>query len=110
MSDEPKTPSSRFETIFLRYGAGSPLFHPLTRNKFWNLICWTLIVVGVIGWILALWFIRSNFGASDIPDFGLNGVSDASRASESRNAPILPPPASGRLISRSASGHSRNLA
>jgi hypothetical protein len=64
MTDDPKTRGSFFETVFLRYGAGSHVFHPLTRNKFWNAICWTLIVLGVIGWILALWFIRANFGSS----------------------------------------------
>ena len=54
----PARKPSLFEHFFLRYGAGAELFAPLTRSRHWNTFCWTLIVLGILGWIVALWFLR----------------------------------------------------
>lgn len=53
---------SLFERFFVYYGAGAQIFAPLTRAPFWNTFCWTLIVVGMLGWIAALWFLRAYTG------------------------------------------------
>ena len=45
---------SFLQSVFLRYGAGPDIFAPLTRLKNWNVIAWTTIVVGGVGWIVAL--------------------------------------------------------
>lgn len=58
MEPEAKSTCSRFEHLFLRYGAGAHLFQPLTRCRFWNGFCWSVIVLGVIGWICGLWLLR----------------------------------------------------
>jgi hypothetical protein len=58
LKERLRSSSSLFEHLFLRYGAGSEVFKPVTRNRFWNRICWTLIVLGIIGWIFGLWFLR----------------------------------------------------
>ena len=41
-------------TAFVRYGAGSDLFLPLTRMKAWNLIAWTTIAIGALTWCIVL--------------------------------------------------------
>jgi len=53
----PRKPSL-FEHFVLHYGAGAEIFAPLTRSRFWNTFCWTMIVLGVLGWVVALWFLR----------------------------------------------------
>ncbi len=53
----PRKPSL-FEHCFLHYGAGAEIFAPLTRSRLWNTFCWTMIVLGVLGWVVALWFLR----------------------------------------------------
>lgn len=47
-----------FEHLFLRYGAGAHVFQPLTRSRFWNLVSWVAICMGVVGWIVAFWLLR----------------------------------------------------
>ena len=54
----PRHKPSLFEHLFLHYGAGAEIFAPLTRSRYWNTFCWTLIVLGILGWIAALWFLR----------------------------------------------------
>jgi hypothetical protein len=49
---------SLFEHFFLHYGAGAHIFAPLTRARFWNTFCWTIIGLGILGWIAALWFLH----------------------------------------------------
>ena len=46
-----------FEHLFLRFGAGAHLLEPLTKAKYWNTFCWTLIAVGIIGWIILFWIL-----------------------------------------------------
>jgi hypothetical protein len=46
------------ERIFLQYGAGAHLFVPLTRWRHWNHLSWVIIIVGILGWIFALWYIQ----------------------------------------------------
>jgi phosphate/sulfate permease len=48
---------SLFEHLFLHYGAGAEVFVPLIRSRFWNRFCWIVIVLGILGWIAALWFL-----------------------------------------------------
>jgi hypothetical protein len=58
-SPEPRSLKSLFQHFFCEYGAGSHLLAPLTRWRYWNRFCWAIIVAGIIGWIVALWFLRS---------------------------------------------------
>jgi hypothetical protein len=43
-----------FHSLFVRYGAGSGLFVPITQAKCWNAIAWTIIAVGTLAWGAAL--------------------------------------------------------
>lgn len=43
-----------FQSMFVRYGSGSGVFLPLTQAKCWNVIAWSIIVVGMIGWGITL--------------------------------------------------------
>jgi hypothetical protein len=43
-----------FHSLFGRYGAGSAVFLPITQAKYWNVIAWTIIVAGTLGWVVAL--------------------------------------------------------
>ncbi len=46
---------SLLHSTFVRYGAGSDLFVPLRRAKWWNVVAWALIGVAAVGWaVLAL--------------------------------------------------------
>lgn len=56
---EPRRRKPFFEHFFVQYGAGAHLFGPLTRWRYWNRFCWIVIVVGILGWILAFWLLRS---------------------------------------------------
>ena len=57
--NEPASPKpSLFEHFFVHYGAGAQIFAPLIRARFWNTFCWIMIAVGILGWIVALWFLR----------------------------------------------------
>jgi len=56
--DGRKRRASVIEHMFLRYGAGAKLFDPLTSWRLWNRFCWTLIVIGFLGWVAALWLLR----------------------------------------------------
>jgi hypothetical protein len=47
-----------FEHFFVHYGAGAQIFAPLIRARFWNTFCWIMIALGIVGWIVALWFLR----------------------------------------------------
>jgi hypothetical protein len=46
------------EHLFLHYGAGAKFFRPLTNWRLWNRFCWTVIVMGIIGWLAAFLFLR----------------------------------------------------
>jgi hypothetical protein len=46
-----------FETLFIRYGAGSDFVKRLTVSKTWNIVAWILIVLGALAWIA---FLRWN--------------------------------------------------
>jgi hypothetical protein len=46
-----------FEHLFLRFGAGAHHLEPLTKSKYWNAVCWTVITLGIIGWIILFWFV-----------------------------------------------------
>jgi len=45
-----------FVNVFVRYGSGAERWRPLTETKWWNAACWTLIVVGIIGWVVFLFW------------------------------------------------------
>jgi hypothetical protein len=58
-NDKPLRPHKQWlEHFFVRYGAGAHVFNPLTRSRFWNLVCWVAIGVGVLGWAVAFWILR----------------------------------------------------
>jgi hypothetical protein len=42
--------------LFVRYGAGAEHFAPITVTKWWNAALWCLIVLGVIGWAVFLFW------------------------------------------------------
>jgi hypothetical protein len=44
-------------SLFVRYGAGSAVFLPITRAKYWNAIAWTIIGLGTVAWgvVLVVW-------------------------------------------------------
>ena len=46
-----------FEHLFLRFGAGAHLLEPLTKSKHWNAFCWTVIALGILGWIVLFWIV-----------------------------------------------------
>ncbi|MBV9264910.1 MAG: hypothetical protein JO061_01955 [Acidobacteriaceae bacterium] len=58
---EPTKRPSLFEHLFLRYGAGSGLLKPLTGFRCYNAFAWTVIGLGIAGWIFGLWFLRTHF-------------------------------------------------
>ena len=55
----PKSVKSMCEHFFLHYGAGSRIFAPITNCKLWNRFCWIVIALGIAGWIVGLWLLRS---------------------------------------------------
>ena len=57
-SDSSPHKQSLFEHLFLHYGVGGQVFAPLVRYKHWNTICWVVIGLGIVGWIIALWYLR----------------------------------------------------
>ncbi len=52
-----KNKSTWFEHLFLRFGAGAHLLAPLTKSKYWNTFCLTVITLGIIGWIVLFWIV-----------------------------------------------------
>jgi hypothetical protein len=52
-----KNKSTWFEHLFLRFGAGAHHLEPLTKSKYWNTFCWTVITLGIIGWIVLFWIV-----------------------------------------------------
>lgn len=52
-----KTRSAWFEHLFLSFGGGAHLLEPLTKSKYWNAFCWTLIGIGIVGWIILFWIL-----------------------------------------------------
>ncbi len=51
---------SHFYNLFVRYGAGTGIFTPITKLKCWNVIAWVSIVAGIAGWIVFLYFFPLN--------------------------------------------------
>jgi hypothetical protein len=45
-----------FVSTFVRYGSGAELLKPLTRTKWWNTASWILIVVGLVGWAIFIFW------------------------------------------------------
>jgi hypothetical protein len=43
-----------FHALFVRYGTGSAVFLPITQAKYWNVIAWTIIALGILAWGIAL--------------------------------------------------------
>jgi hypothetical protein len=43
-----------FHSLFVRYGAGSAVFLPITQAKCWNVIAWSIIALGTVAWGVAL--------------------------------------------------------
>jgi hypothetical protein len=43
-----------FHSLFVRNGAGSAVFLPITQAKWWNAVAWTIIALGSVGWVVAL--------------------------------------------------------
>jgi len=45
-----------FVDIFVRYGAGAQHVRTLTSKKWWNTVSWCLIVLGLIGWAVFIFW------------------------------------------------------
>jgi hypothetical protein len=45
-----------FLDVFVRYGAGAGHWREISKARWFNGACWVLIVVGVIGWALFLFW------------------------------------------------------
>jgi hypothetical protein len=45
-----------FTHVFVRYGAGTDYLLPLTKTKWWNIASWIMIVVGIIGWAVFIFW------------------------------------------------------
>jgi hypothetical protein len=45
-----------FVHAFVRYGAGADYLQAITKTKWWGTISWILIVVGVIGWAIFIFW------------------------------------------------------
>jgi hypothetical protein len=48
-----------FEHLFLRFGAGAHHLEPITKSRYWNAFCWTVIALGIIGWMILFWVLRT---------------------------------------------------
>jgi hypothetical protein len=48
------------EHVFVQYGAGTKIFNPITNSRFWNLTCWILIALGILGWAIALYLLQGQ--------------------------------------------------
>jgi hypothetical protein len=42
--------------VFVRYGSGAEYLRPITQTKWWNAACWILIVVGMLGWAVFIFW------------------------------------------------------
>jgi hypothetical protein len=45
-----------FVHVFVRYGSGAEFLRGLTRKKWWGTASWILIVVGLIGWAIFIFW------------------------------------------------------
>jgi hypothetical protein len=45
-----------WQNFLVRYGAGISLLTPITKWKYWNVFAWLAIVLGIIGWVVFLYF------------------------------------------------------
>jgi hypothetical protein len=61
VDEKTKSRESLFEHLFLRYGAGSRMFSPITRWRHFNVVAWTAIGLGIIGWGVLAWALHSQF-------------------------------------------------
>jgi hypothetical protein len=52
-----------FVDVFVRYGAGADHWREISKARWFNGACWVLIVLGVIGWAVFLFWPYA--GASD---------------------------------------------
>lgn len=47
----------RIERWFVRFGAGAHLLEPVTKSRYWNIFCWTVIALGIVGWGILFWIV-----------------------------------------------------
>jgi hypothetical protein len=45
-----------FVNAFVRYGSGADKLRPLTQTKWWDTASWVLIVVGLVGWAIFIFW------------------------------------------------------
>jgi hypothetical protein len=45
-----------FVQAFVRYGSGADHLRPLTKTKWWGTASWILIVVGIVGWAVFIFW------------------------------------------------------
>jgi hypothetical protein len=61
LTESGKPRYSLVEHLFLRHGAGSDVFKPIIESRWFNVVSWILIVLGVIGWMFFVWFLHTHF-------------------------------------------------
>jgi hypothetical protein len=45
-----------FVHVFVRYGSAADHWRPITQTKWWNTASWVLIVVGIVGWAVFIFW------------------------------------------------------
>ena len=45
-----------FVDAFVRYGSGADRLRPVTQTKWWNTFSWVMIVVGLVGWAVFIFW------------------------------------------------------
>ena len=45
-----------FVDAFVRYGSGADRLRPFTQTKWWNAFSWVMIVVGIVGWAIFIFW------------------------------------------------------
>lgn len=61
LGDTTKALRSLFSHLFLRYGAGAEWFKPVTGWRLFNRVSWIAIILGIIGWGIFVWYLRTHF-------------------------------------------------
>jgi hypothetical protein len=55
VTQSPRRSPSLFERLFVQFGAGSNVFGPILRWRFFSQMSWVIIVLGIIGFAVLLW-------------------------------------------------------
>lgn len=51
-----QTARGAFVHVFIRYGSGSERLQNITKTKWWSTFSWVMIVVGLVGWAVFIFW------------------------------------------------------